>query len=159
MTQSTKSPPQRDTRPVTQERFRTRVNVDPETGCWLWTGNLTNTGYGAYQIKRNGKFIRGAHRVAYFLFVGPIPDGLQLDHLCRVRHCANPAHLEPVTSQENTLRSPFTMASRWASRTHCGYGHEFTPENTYVPPKGGRACRTCKRRIRRNSRNRSGAAK
>ena len=138
------APPKRDTRPLTQERFLARMNVDTETGCWLWTGRLSSHGYGECRIKRNGKPIRFAHRVAYYLFVGPIPEGLQLDHLCRVRHCVNPEHLEPVTSRENILRSPFTVASRWAQRTHCNYGHEFTPENTGMR-KGNRFCRTCKR--------------
>ncbi|WP_187280760.1 HNH endonuclease signature motif containing protein [Microbispora sp. CSR-4] len=99
-----------------------------------------------------------AHRAAYELYFGPIPDGLQLDHLCRVRHCVNPAHLEPVTGQENTLRSPYTMASKWASRTHCGNGHEFTPENTRWkkrsddPTKKFRRCRACEKQQRKNRR-------
>lgn len=73
----------------------------------------------------------------YEAFVGPIPDGLQIDHLCRVRHCVNPAHLEPVTIAENVRRGA-------AAQTHCKYGHEYTPENTVIH-HGGRECRTCNR--------------
>jgi hypothetical protein len=88
-----------------------------------------------------------AYRVAYILLVGPIPEGLQLDHLCRVASCVNPAHLEPVTQQENIRR-------QLAAITHCPKGHEYTPENTGHDRHGGRYCRICSRlnanRTRRN---------
>lgn len=95
---------------------------------------------------------RLAHRVAYEQARGPIPEGLELDHLCRNRACVNPDHLEPVTHRENLLRAD-TFAARHAAQTHCVNGHEFTPDNTYIRtrPEGGRECRAC-----RKARNRGG---
>jgi hypothetical protein len=84
-----------------------------------------------------------AHRVTYALVKGPIPAGLQLDHLCRNTSCVNPNHLEAVTTRENTMRSTGLSALN-AKKTHCLRGHEFTPENTYVKRgDGARVCRQC----------------
>jgi hypothetical protein len=117
-------------------RFRQRVSFQDD-GCWIWTGSRFENGYGVFALKRKQ---RGAHRIAYEYFVGPVPDGLELDHTCRVRHCVNPEHLEPVTHAENMARG------RWAQATHCIHGHEFTPENTRWRARGnGRDCRTCVR--------------
>lgn len=108
------------------------------SGCWLWTAYVDRKGYGVFGI--NQRTLVKAHRYSYELHVGPIPEGLQLDHLCRVRHCVNPAHLEPVTNQENVIRG---NAAR-PKLTHCKHGHEFTPENTYLHPKRGkRHCKAC----------------
>ncbi len=115
------------------DRFTTFVEL-ADDGCWEWTGTRQTNGYGAFGV--DGQTLR-AHRWAYEHFVGPIPVGLQIDHLCRNRACVNPDHLEPVTSGENTRR---------AMRTHCVNGHEFTPDNTYVPADGKRYCRECRRR-------------
>ena len=123
------------------ERILFYARPDPQ-GCWRWTGFVTPDGYGT--IRDSSGLTRKAHRVAYEAWVGPIPDGLQLDHLCRVRDCCNPAHLEPVTSQENSLRGE-TAAARHASATHCPQGHEYTPENTYSSKRGERDCRDCRR--------------
>ncbi|MFF5703430.1 HNH endonuclease signature motif containing protein [Streptomyces sp. NPDC012794] len=102
-----------------------------ETGsCWIWCGQRTRDGYGRYSGS-------GAHRVIYEALVGPIPEGLEIDHLCRVVSCVNPEHLEPVDRLEN-------MRRRYEIYTHCKTGHEFTPENTYVMPNGRRSCRTCR---------------
>jgi hypothetical protein len=132
------------------------------SGCWLWTGAINRHGYGNVGI--NGR-TWSAHRAAYVAFVGPIPVGLQLDHLCRVRRCINPTHLEPVTSRENTLRGD-TIAASEARRTRCPYGHEYTEENTrwcvirrYANGREqwGRRCRACLReQDRARKRRRSG---
>lgn len=127
----------RPARPII-ERFWNHVQVDEESGCWLWTSFLDKDGYGVFFTTRGGE--QRGHRFAYTHFVGPIPEGLVIDHLCRVRNCVNPAHLEPVTNRENILRGYLP----WANRTHCSYGHEFTPENTYrVGKHHGRKCRRC----------------
>lgn len=124
-----------------RERLLSKAVINWETGCWEWRAVRDSHGYGS--IKVNGTH-RGAHRVSYELLVGPIPAGLELDHLCRVRHCINPAHLEPVTHRVNTLRALVPPVLN-ALKTHCASGHEFTPENTYTAPAGGRTCRTCQR--------------
>ena len=108
-----------------------------EDGCWQWTGSIDRNGYGSFWFN---KTMALAHRVSYELKVGPIPEGMQLDHLCRNRSCVNPAHLEPVTARENTHRSPITFANK----THCPKGHAYDEANTYVRPSDGRRrCRTC----------------
>jgi hypothetical protein len=123
-----------------EQRFWSRV--EKTDGCWLWTGGRGSAGYGS--LTRNHRRDRiGAHRFAYELLVGPIPKGKQLDHLCRVRHCVNPAHLEPVTIKENVLRGE-GITARLSRQTHCKHGHEFTPENT-GRQGAGRYCRTCHR--------------
>ena len=116
-------------------------NVDKTPTCWLWTLALNSDGYGSVSIQ--GVQIR-AHRLSYLLVRGPVPDGMQLDHLCRVRHCLNPDHLEPVTAKTNLLRgiNPWAINKR---RTHCVHGHKFTPENTRLRPDGRRQCRACDR--------------
>ena len=117
------------------ERLFDRVAIT-ET-CWLWTGYRNRMGYG--QFGRN----EPAHRVAYELLVGPIPDGLVLDHLCRNPPCVNPDHLEPVTNVENLQRGVGPSAQN-ARKARCKNGHEFTSENTYIRPDGGgRQCRRC----------------
>jgi hypothetical protein len=106
------------------DRLSERTRTGP--GCWEWVGHLTPQGYGSL-----GR--RLAHRLVYEVAVGPIPAGLQLDHLCRNRRCVNPDHLEPVTSRENTLRGSGLPAQR-VLVTHCPRGHAYTDENTYVRP-------------------------
>ena len=122
------------------ERFDEKWSPEPNTGCWLWEAGTNHDGYG--QFRSGGERVL-AHRYAYVRWVGPIPDGLQLDHLCRVPPCVNPEHLEPVTCRENLLRGE-TAAALNAAKTHCVHGHEFTPESTYVCPNGWRQCRVCR---------------
>ena len=141
------------------ESFWARVDRSSPYGCWPWLGRLYPAGYGECHLFGEGY----AHRIAYILTRGPIPKGLQIDHLCRNRACANPEHLEAVTQRENILRGTGASA-RNAVKTHCIRGHEFTPENTYREPTGGRRCRTCfrewdRRRSARGARPRRGAAK
>lgn len=122
------------------ERVMAKVAKGP--GCWEWQGFRNELGYGIAFV---GKKRRRAHRVVYELLVGPIPDGLVLDHLYRNTPCVNPAHLEPVTQRENIRRAVWVVRKeRAAARTHCNRGHELTPENTYIVAKTGRRkCRKC----------------
>lgn len=113
-------------------------------GCWLWQG-VTSSGYGRV-LPPKGKRRALAHRLFYEILVGPIPDGLTLDHLCRNRVCVNPDHLEPTTLTENIRRGESPTAKN-RRKTHCKWGHEFTEENTlaHAGRPGGRRCRTCER--------------
>lgn len=118
---------------------------DPETGCWQWQGSINDGGYGYFRKGPRGAVQRfTAHRAIYELVVGPIPPGMDLDHLCRLRSCVNPEHLEPVTRQVNLLRG-IGWAGLHAAQTHCRHGHEFTPENTIHRARlpHGRECRMC----------------
>lgn len=109
-------------------------------GCWLWTGLTDIRGYGLFHVDRMS---RRAHRVSYETYVGPIPHGMTIDHLCRVVACVNPEHLEPITRSENTRRSNNIFMQN-ARKTHCVRGHEFTDENTYRTRRGYRGCMECR---------------
>lgn len=148
------------TRPL-RERALARALVDingprpvDDAPCWLWTGNKTIGGYG---LIRDGNRRRCAHRVLYELLVGPVPDDLVIDHLCRNRLCVNPAHLEPVTNRENILRGTSFQAIN-ARKTHCQNGHEFNAENVRITRRG-RLCWPCKLAWQRESRRKQGAAR
>ena len=124
------------------ERILNKFLLD-ESGCWLWAAG-SQFGYGITHLKENGRWKqKKAHRVFYELFVGSIPEGLTIDHLCRTTLCVNPDHLEPVTQAANNRRAP----TWFGNRTHCIHGHEFTPENTYPHPyrPNIRDCRECRR--------------
>ena len=122
-------------------RFWVKVDKSGTNGCWLWTAKINRYGYGDFGLKKR---LVKAHRFAYTVTRGPIPDGLTLDHLCRVRNCVNPNHLEAVTQRVNTLRSESLSAQR-ARRTHCPAGHPYDEANTYVTKKNERMCRACHR--------------
>lgn len=110
--------------------------------CWLWTGCLQSGGYG--QVRRDG-YLWYVHSYVYNLLIGPVPDGLELDHTCRVRNCVNPDHLEPVTHQVNIQRG-IGVGQHNANKTHCSQGHPYSGENLYTNPNTGkRYCRTCRR--------------
>ncbi len=137
-------------------RFWDKVNKDGPGGCWLWTASKNWRGYGQFSIgsRRNGTYTMvKAHRVAWALCGGLMPNGKQLDHLCRVRHCVNPDHMEPVSRRENILRgvSPSAIAAR---RTHCPRKHPYSGDNLYTRPDGSRECRICKRQSLREFRAR-----
>lgn len=133
------------------DRIWARVTAD-DNGCWIYASNHPD-GYGRVRV---GKRSRAAHLLTYEQMIGDIPDGLQLDHLCRNRSCVNPYHLDPVTQSVNSLRSPIVGRAN-SRKTHCKRGHEFTPENTgYAKQSGGRGiarrCRTCARDASRERR-------
>jgi ribosomal protein S14 len=136
----------RRARPQTFDLSRyTEEDRGHSTPCWIWTGNVRADGYGQTHYK--GK-VSKPHRVFYTELVGPIPDGLTIDHLCRVKLCVNPAHMEAVSASEN-LRRQYCAGSGspadLARRTACKHGHPFTPENTRIRSGGSRICRECNR--------------
>lgn len=134
------------------DRFAAKVDVsgptpecDPSLGpCWLWTASTVPAGYGQFSV---GDRMVMAHRWLYEQVVAGLPKTLHLDHLCRVRHCVNPDHLDPVSQQENNRRG-----TGWSGRNHqkteCVAGHPLTPDNIYTPPKQpwARQCRQCRKR-------------
>ena len=127
-----------------QEHFWAKVNKSgplwKDTSCWLWTAGKNGVGYGSYAAQGQDW---GAHRLAYEDAKGPIPEGFEIDHLCRVRNCVNPEHLEAVTKLENMRRGRFFNHKR--EITHCPQGHPYDLINTYWRKSGGRGCRACNR--------------
>jgi hypothetical protein len=125
------------------ERFWSKVVVGGPDDCWMWTANKTPAGgYGMFWL--NGRSI-GAHRMAYELEVGPIPEGLTIDHVCGVPGCVNPAHLAVATQRENILRSETNPAAVNSRKTHCLNGHPLSGENLHTLANGVRRCQTCYR--------------
>ena len=125
------------------QRLWPKLDFRPD-GCWVFTLGLSY-GYGEVSLNHKKYF---AHRLTYQAFNGPVPEGKELDHLCRNKACCNPAHLEAVSHRENVMRgkSPFAVMARW---THCPRGHEFTQRNTYRRRNGTRMCRECNNLLRR----------
>jgi HNH endonuclease len=134
------------------KRFHAKTLADDTGDCIVWTAGKNQDGYGLFRW--GGGPTRGAHRISYEHWVGPIPAGLEIDHLCRLRSCVNPFHLEAVTHRENWWRG--NQASALPSRTgHCKRNHEMTPANS-APNGGGRViCRTCANAGKRERRARS----
>ena len=121
------------------QRIEKKINFTAT--CWHWTAAKSPAGYGVgYLNGRTGQ----AHRIVWSIFNGPIPAGMQLDHLCYVRDCVNPAHLEVVTPEENRRRIK-NRTSGNAKKTHCPQGHPYTNDNLYQRPDGGRGCVACRR--------------
>lgn len=137
-----------------RERFDAKWEPVPESGCWIWTAAMCHRGYGRFNLKNKSGYL--AHRWAYETFRGPIPNGLILDHLCRVRCCVNPLHLEAVTIRINNLRG-IGFAAQNVAKTHCIKGHLLAGDNLWVDKNGGRRCKVCVRLSKRlESRVRSG---
>lgn len=128
-----------------ESRWLLRVEKEGHDGCWKWIGAMWAKGYGRFTLPGTQRRI-GAHVWGYERYVGPVPEGLELDHLCSNRWCVNPSHLEPVTHLENVRRGrACENGAHNAAKTHCPQGHEYTPENTYIRPDRpfGRNCRAC----------------
>lgn len=126
------------------ERFWSKVDRGDPADCWMWTASVSQSGYSTFWGGSDRGKVHG-HRFVYELEVGPIPEGMTIDHLCGQPLCVNPAHLEAVTQRENILRARNGLAAANARKTSCQAGHPFVPENTYIR-KGdnARICRTCK---------------
>jgi hypothetical protein len=131
------------------ERLERLSVPEPNSGCVLWLGCIAKSGYGRFGLRADDKHVTSAYVAAYLTFVGPVPPGMELDHLCRNRACIAVWHLEPVTHRVNLLRGE-TQAAENASKETCIHGHAFDERNTYWRPDGnGRQCRTCQRQINR----------
>jgi hypothetical protein len=137
-------------RPRTDPKVRFWNNVHKTDYCWEWTGSKFKEGYGSFYL--DGK-CKGAHRQSYEWEYGPIPGGLDIDHyVCDNTSCVRPSHLKAVTHAQNISRGMRKAdRSKWkpkpnSLKTHCPRNHEYTPENTYVNPKGSRVCRACRNR-------------
>lgn len=133
-----------------EERFWAKVDKDGPFGCWLWRGATQPAGYGIFRVDHRNVY---AHRVSYELLKESLLPGLQVDHLCRVRNCVNPEHLEAVTMQEN-IRRGISPAALNARKTHCKRGHELLGANLAVIKSNGRTFRGCRECARAKDRRR-----
>lgn len=129
--------PRKFNRPLL-DRFMDLVMPEPNTGCWLWVGNVDVGGYGRMRVEYRLTY---AHRMSFSLFRKSIPAGFVVDHVCRVRSCVNPDHLRLATPRENTLENSCGLAAKNLKKTHCCNGHEFSDENIYR--SDGRQHRRC----------------
>ena len=131
--------------PTIEKRLLAKICKNQDTKCWEWIGTKNNRGYG--ELFTGGQHHRKlAHRISYELYKGLIPANLEIDHLCRVRHCINPDHLEAVTPKTNFARGR-SLGALYKNSRFCRHGHEYTPENTLMNKANGRReCKTCRAR-------------
>lgn len=127
---------------IVAQRFEEKYIPEPNTGCWLWIGQIMQNGYSRMYVGSadHSSLHKLGHIVSFLLYKGSIPKGLEIDHLCRIRHCVNPTHLEAVTHRRNMERAYFAI------QTHCFRGHKYTTENTRHykhKNKNRRVCRKC----------------
>jgi hypothetical protein len=122
-----------------KERLLALSMPEPNSGCWLWLGALCRDGYGQIRAPQHS-----AHRAAYVAFKGDIPEGLEIDHKCRVRCCVNPDHLEPVTHRQNVERADYTVNHRNGRKTHCKRGHPLASDNLVLEKWRGKIARKCR---------------
>lgn len=130
------------------KQLESKIQPEPNSGCWLWTGALERQGYGHFNNK--GKY-RPAHRSVYQHLVCAEIDGLEIDHLCRTRCCVNPDHLEAVTKEINQRRGFGASGINWR-KTHCKHGHLFGG-NSHINARGWRVCKTCKAAAQQRARS------
>lgn len=124
-------------------RFFSKIEQN-ENGCWVWQGATGGSGKHRYGTLSNNGKLTLAHRLSYEHFIGPIPEGLNIDHLCQNKLCVNPGHLEPVTQHTNLHRSPNTLNAQNAALTHCKSGHLLSGDNVRFY-RSQRVCRACKK--------------
>ena len=128
--------------PTVMDRVTESVTIDPDTGCWVWNKSLERNGYARMSV---GHKVEGVHRITYKERHGFIPDGFEIDHLCRNRACCNPDHLEAVEHRENLMRSPIAAARINSEKAKCNRGHELSGDNLAIDALGYRSCRACSR--------------
>ena len=144
---------QRRRRTSLHDRFITKVRVIPCGGCWEWTASLQPTGYGQINSGGDAPTMLYAHRVSWELFIGPIPEGMWIDHMCRNRLCVNPQHLRVVTPRQNTIENSRSVPAARAAQTTCSRGHPFD----IVRASGARRCSICDDASARRRRESMGA--
>jgi hypothetical protein len=119
------------------QRLQPLIMPEPISGCWIWIGSVTSSGYGQWNYTPD----RTVHRFIYKMFIGSIPDGMVLDHLCRLKTCVNPFHLEIVTQRENSRRG---LRNQYTAKLHCPQGHPYSGNNLSIHFRNGRSYRMCK---------------
>lgn len=133
---------------TTITRLLYKIQVDPDTGCWIWQGSKSRIGYGMIIVNKR---TTSPHRVSYQYFIGEIPDGKEVHHKCYVRSCCNPLHLDVVSHRENLIDAFLDVRTS----DSCQNGHPYTEGNTRIGKRGNRTCRACGREVARRFRERN----